>query len=117
MTDESADAGARFTVVAFCAQWCGTCRTFEPDLRRLLETQADTRLIWLDIEDDAELAGDIDIEDFPAVAIYRDGAPLYFGTILPHAQVVSQLLRAAAGADRPLADIPEEIIRLYARLA
>jgi len=104
------------TVVTFCAQWCGTCRSFEDELRKLLDAHSHTRLLWLDIEDDAELVDDIDVENFPTVAIFRSGTPLYFGTTLPQQHVVSQLLRAAAATTAPLAEIPPEVAALYPRL-
>ena len=43
------------------------------------------------------------------IAVFRDGAPLYFGPSLPMADVVAKLVRAAEAAGGPLSLIPPEI--------
>lgn len=96
-------------VVSFCAAWCGTCREFRPLLDALAAERPQTVFAWADIEDDADLAGDVDVENFPTLAIFRDGEALYYGVTLPQAHVVVQLLRASEGARAPLAEIPEEV--------
>jgi thioredoxin 1 len=45
------------------------------------------RFVWVDIEDESELVGDLDIEDFPTLLLARGGRVLFFGP------------RAAARAD------------------
>lgn len=96
-------------VVSFCAAWCGTCREFRPLFDSLAAERPQTVFAWADVEDDAELAGDVDVENFPTLAIFRDGEPLYYGVILPQAHVVTQLLRASEAARAPLAEIPEAV--------
>lgn len=109
-------ADGPLAVVVFCAEWCGTCRAFRPLVDRLGAAHPDVVFAWVDIEDDAELAGDIEVENFPTLALFRDGEPLYFGDSLPLENVVAQLLRAAAAARQPLSPIPEEVFRLAQRL-
>ncbi|ANQ85673.1 thioredoxin family protein [Azoarcus olearius] len=103
------DSDAALVVVSFCAAWCGTCREFRPLLETLAAAEPQAVFSWADVEDDAALAGDIDVENFPTLAIFRAGQPLYFGVTLPQPQVVAQLLRVAATASAPLASIPEEL--------
>lgn len=104
-----ATPASALVVVSFCAAWCGTCREFRPLLDKLAEEQPHTVFAWADVEDDADLAGDVDVENFPSLAIFRDGQPLYYGVTLPQTHVVAQLLRAAESARAPLAAIPEEV--------
>lgn len=104
------------SVIAFCAQWCGTCREFQPIVDALAACHPEARFTWLDIEDDAELVDDVDIENFPTLAIFRDGLPVYFGTTLPLEKVVAQLLRAAGDSNVPLSPVPDAVIELHARL-
>ncbi|PKO57010.1 MAG: thioredoxin [Betaproteobacteria bacterium HGW-Betaproteobacteria-13] len=96
-------------VLALCADWCGTCRSFRPVLEQLAAEHPHIVFSWLDIEDEADLANDLDVETFPTLAIFRDGAPLYFGASLPMADVVTKLIRAAEVAGGPLSQIPREI--------
>ncbi|QDF97869.1 thiol reductase thioredoxin [Azoarcus sp. DD4] len=104
-----ATPASALVVVSFCAAWCGTCREFRPLLDALAAERPQTVFAWADIEDDADLAGDVDVENFPTLAIFRDGEALYYGVTLPQAHVVVQLLRASEGARAPLAEIPEEV--------
>lgn len=79
-------------VVCLCAEWCGTCRTYQADFADLASRYADFAFVWLDVEDDAELAGDLDIETFPTIMVLRDHALLFGGVLLPHIQHLDRLL-------------------------
>ncbi|PKO49621.1 MAG: thioredoxin [Betaproteobacteria bacterium HGW-Betaproteobacteria-21] len=103
-------------VLIFCAEWCGTCRSFRPVLEMLAAAHQQIGFAWLDIEDDAELAGDIEVESFPTVAILRGSQPLYFGATLPLEDVVARLIRSALSAGGPLVEVPEELGALAARI-
>lgn len=95
-------------IVALCAQWCGTCREFERVMACLAADHPEHTFVWADIEDAAERVGDIEVENFPTLAIYAGGKPMYFGAVLPQATVVEQLVRALA-AGHPLSAIPTEV--------
>ncbi len=85
-------------VVCLCAAWCRTCdayRTTFADVERRLAAArpADAmRFAWLDIEDESNLLGNIDIIDFPTLMLARDGQPQFFGAVLPHAQTLERLV-------------------------
>ncbi len=79
-------------VVAFCAAWCNTCDDFRKTFDSLAATRRGMRFRWLDIEDDADLVGDIDIENFPTVAVFDDDRLLHFGVSLPQRAIVARLL-------------------------
>lgn len=92
------DAAARWTVACLCAGWCRACESFRPifDQHAVDAPQAAHR--WVDIEDEADSIGDLDIETFPTLLIARNGTPLFFGPVLPQAASISKLL-ASLGAD------------------
>lgn len=102
----------RVVVVALCAAWCDTCTQFRAAYERLAQARPQATFVWLDIEDDADVAGDIDVENFPTLAIYRDGKPLHFGVSLPHETTVGRLVDALADSGMPLADAPDEVAAL-----
>jgi thioredoxin 1 len=79
-------------VVCLCAEWCGTCRTYRDDFARLAEEFPRHTFVWLDVEDDTDLVGDIDIETFPTVLIAHQGDVLFGGILLPHIQHLDRLL-------------------------
>lgn len=96
-------------VVCLCAEWCGVCRdhatTFE---ETALAFGARAEFTRLDIEDEAELLGPVDVENFPTLLIARGAQVLFFGTIMPHAQTLTRLVQGAlAGELAPLAGAPE----------
>ncbi|MFN7570684.1 MAG: thioredoxin [Betaproteobacteria bacterium] len=103
---------ADWTVVCLCAQWCRTCGGYRDDLRALAASDPQTNYLWLDIEDDAELVGELDVETFPTVLVLRGTQPLFYGPVLPQVAQVAQLLarlRAAGDGARALGDLPAEI--------
>ena len=106
-----ADPG-RLVVVTLCAAWCDTCTQFRAAYERLAQARPHAAFVWLDIEDDAEIAGDIDVENFPTLAIYRGRAPLHFGVSLPHETTVGRLIDALADRAPPLASAPDEVVEL-----
>ena len=110
-------ASAPLVVLALCPDWCGTCRDFRPVLERIAASRPGALFAWADIEDDAGLVGDIDVEDFPCLAVYRKGAALHFGSALPHEGVVARLLEALMERSDPASGIPEAVRELGTRLA
>lgn len=99
-------------VIAFCADWCGTCREFRPVLERIAAAHPDVLFAWADIEDDADLVGDIDVDNFPTLAIFRDGRPLHFGVSLPLEQVVARLIESVRESINWLPTLPGAVIEL-----
>ena len=51
-------------IACFCAEWCKTCQQYQPTFEALATQFPDACLIWIDIEEQPELVGDEDIEDF-----------------------------------------------------
>ncbi|HJU21145.1 MAG TPA: thioredoxin family protein [Casimicrobiaceae bacterium] len=103
---------ARLVVVALCAAWCDTCAEFRAAFDRLALSRPRTTFVWLDIEDDAEVVGDVDVENFPTLAIYRGGDVLHFGVSLPHETTVGRLVDALADQAPALGDPPDEVVAL-----
>ena len=104
-------------VVGLCAAWCGSCREFRPAFEGLAAKRAGARFVWLDIEDDAALAGDIEVENFPMLAIYRGGVPVHFGPSLPQESVVLRLVDSLAAGGAKRIDAADAVAELPARLA
>jgi thioredoxin len=108
--------GTGLLVVCFCAAWCDTCDGVRAALERIAARDAASTYVWLDIEDDATLVGDIEIENFPTLAVYRDGNPLFFGVSPPQEGVIARTLAAFASADAKFVEVPEAVAELGARL-
>ena len=102
----------RVAVVALCAAWCDTCTEFRGAFERIAAARPDALFVWLDIEDDAQLCGEIDVENFPALAIFRGAALLHYGVSLPQEGTVARLVDAMAGRDEPANDAPDAVVAL-----
>jgi thiol-disulfide isomerase/thioredoxin len=79
-------------VVCLCAGWCGTCREYRPTFDDLARAHPGVRFEWVDVEDESELTGDLDVETFPTVLIADGSRALFLGPLLPQAQVLARLL-------------------------
>jgi thioredoxin len=102
----------RTTVVALCAAWCDTCTEFRGAFERIAEARPEAFFLWLDIEDDAEICGDIDVENFPTLAIYRGDTPLHYGICLPQEGSVARLIDEIGASAEPMRDAPEAVVAL-----
>lgn len=101
--DPHSDPRAAIDVVCLCAAWCGTCREYAAAFASLASRYPQTRLHWIDVEDEADLLGDLDVENFPTLLIGVAGQPVFFGVLLPHIQTLERLMQQASGL-RPLAE-------------
>jgi thioredoxin reductase (NADPH) len=107
------DAG-HVVAVALCAAWCTSCREFRAACERMAQQRPGASIVWVDIEDDAALVGDLDIETFPTLAIFEGERLRHFGAALPRADLVERLLLDAASLSA--AGAPEEVHRLVRTL-
>ncbi|MBL0423239.1 thioredoxin family protein [Ramlibacter sp. AW1] len=103
----SRPAGSHWQVVCLCADWCGTCREWRPALEKLARERPSVRFMWVDIEDQADALGDLDIETFPTLLIAQGATPRFLGPVLPHAAHVERLLDALAHDERSGSAGPE----------
>jgi thioredoxin reductase (NADPH) len=105
----AAFAGEALVVVCLCAAWCDSCRAFRATYEALAERDASAVYVWLDVEDDADVVGDVDIETFPTLAVYRGERLLHYGVSLPQAATVARVIAAAAQRGERAADAPAPI--------
>ena len=101
-----------FLVVALCAAWCDTRGQFREAFERIAAADARGTYVWLDIEDDSALAGDIDVENFPTLAVFREGEPLFYGVTLPQEGLVQRTLESLAATDARVVEVPDEVASL-----
>lgn len=100
-------------VVCLCAGWCGVCRDYRATFDEASaafghSVGARAAFSWFDIEDDAALLDDVDVDNFPTLLIARGQRTLFFGTITPQPATLARLVqRALDGELRALADAPE----------
>jgi len=85
-------------IACLCAAWCRLCDEYRPMLQALAAefTRAGVRAHWhwVDIEDEADLVGDLDVETFPTLVIADDAQVRFAGPVTPQRETLQRLLRA-----------------------
>ena len=102
-------------VVCLCAAWCRLCEGYRAVFEQVCaEQHLDAR--WIDIEDEAELVGDVDVETFPTILLVDAAAGLRFaGPLTPQPETLRRLLQraadggVAAGVDPALAALARRV--------
>jgi thioredoxin-like negative regulator of GroEL len=101
-------SGERWIVACLCAAWCGTCTSYRPAFEALAARHPDAVFVWIDIEDQADVVGDLDVENFPTLLIQRGDTVAFFGTTLPDAGIAERMLQAqVAQPDAELARLAQ----------
>jgi thioredoxin 1 len=90
------DAG-RWIVACLCAAWCGTCSSYRAAFDGLAARHPDKTFVWIDVEDQAGVVGDLDVDNFPTLLVQRGDRVAFFGAMLPDAKVADRLIQAQAG--------------------
>ena len=118
MADPSID------IACLCAAWCRLCDDYAPVFVKacdeLQQAGVALRRHWIDIEDEAELVGDFDVETFPTLVVTGPGGVVRFaGPLTPQPDTLRRLLRAIAIGVQPDArwpPVPPAITAFAARL-
>jgi hypothetical protein len=107
-------------VACLCAAWCRTCdayaAVFDRAMAALRQQQPGLRAHWIDIEDEAELLGELDIETFPTLVVLVGPQLRFAGTLTPQPETLQRVLRAALQGPA-LATPAPEVVAFAQRLA
>jgi thiol-disulfide isomerase/thioredoxin len=107
-------------VACLCAAWCRTCDDYAPVFEQVLaalRTQAPTlRAHWIDIEDEAELLGELDIETFPTIVVADNTRVRFAGPLTPQPEMLQRVLRAALAEPHAGTAQPPEVLAFAQRL-
>ncbi|MBS0507917.1 MAG: thioredoxin family protein [Proteobacteria bacterium] len=115
-TESAAATRHTWWVVCLCAQWCGVCREYRSAFDALARDWPQLRFEWVDVEDDEDMVGDLDVETFPTILIADGAVARFFGTMLPQAQVLGRMLQSLqADPAAPAADAQAQA--LFERIA
>jgi thiol-disulfide isomerase/thioredoxin len=110
------EADAPLLVACLCAAWCRTCDDYRVTFDTLArEFGARTRFVWVDIEDEEDALGTVDVVDFPTLLIARAEQTRFFGPVMPQPHAARQLVQRAlkdelgAVTDAALAGLPARL--------
>lgn len=103
-------------VICLCAAWCGVCRDWAGIFDALAADHPQVRFAWVDVEDEADAMGDVDIETFPTLLVARGNEPRFLGPVQPSSVQVGRLLDKLLADDRASPAMPAEAAGLLYRL-
>ncbi len=83
-------------IACLCAAWCRTCESYQEVFEAACAElpQDGLQVRWIDIEDEAELIGDLDIETFPTLLIADQAHVRFAGPLTPQPETLRRILRA-----------------------
>lgn len=89
-------------VVCLCAAWCIACRDYRAVFDALARQHPQARFVWVDIEDEEDVVGDLDVQTFPTLLLADGAHARFLGPLLPQAGVLARML-ASLQAGGPVA--------------
>jgi thioredoxin-like negative regulator of GroEL len=106
-------------LLCLCAAWCHLCSSFAPVFakvaERLRDDWPDLASRWIDIEDEAERVGDLDVETFPTIVLLRGARVLFHGPLVPQPEVLERVVRAALVSEGETANSVDPAVPAFAR--
>jgi hypothetical protein len=103
-------------VACLCAAWCGVCREWQPFFREQARANPHLRFAWVDVEDEDDAMGEVDIETFPTLLVARGDEVMFLAPIPPLANQFTRLLARLQAQPRPDPGLPPEANALLRRL-
>ncbi len=86
-------------LACLCAGWCRLCDGYGPvvdaAVAALQARWPTLRSRWIDIEDEADLVGDLDVETFPTLVLIQGDRLLFAGVLTPQPEVLQRVLDRA----------------------
>ena len=107
---------ATWWVACLCAQWCRVCGEYRLLFDTLAQAHPEARFVWVDVEDDEDIAGDLDVETFPTLLIADGQWARFLGPLLPQAPVLARLLTSLQGAAPVTAGVSPEAQGVFERI-
>lgn len=114
---QASDPRSDWWVVCLCAAWCGVCRDWRAAFEQAAREHAGVRFAWVDIEDEADAMGDVDVETFPTVLIARGHEARFLGPIQPSAPGLARLLASLQEQAQPSPTLHAQAQALMRRLS
>ncbi len=89
-------------IVDFWAPWCGPCKQLGPMLEKLvLQAGGLVRMVKINVDENQDLAAQMQVQSIPAVYAFRDGQPVDgFSGAQPESQIKA-FIKRLTGKERP----------------
>lgn len=92
-------------VACLCAAWCDTCKSFRAQFERWSASHPELAFVWIDVEDNADVIGDFEVDNFPTLLLQTGQYVTYYGSIAPDIGIAERLLQNS------LQQSPEQLLK------
>jgi len=116
MESTTGEGEATWWVACLCAAWCGVCREWLPQFTAQARAHPGMRFAWVDVEDEDETMGDVDILTFPTLLVARGSQVMYLAPIPPLDKQFTRLLARLQARQAPDPGLAADADALFARL-
>ncbi len=106
-----------FWIVCLCADWCGVCREWRETFTAEAARHPDLKFAWVDVEEEDEAMGEIDIETFPTVLAAHGSEVLFLGPMVPTGGQFARHVAAWKANPVPAPGLGDQASALLQRLA
>lgn len=107
-------------VACLCAAWCRLCEGYAPVFEQVTQAlraqHPGLQVHWIDIEDEAELLGEFDVETFPTVVVLVGAALRFAGPLAPQPETLQRVLATVLAAPQAGATAAPEVLAFAERL-
>lgn len=110
------DDASPWWVACLCAAWCGVCRDFLPAFQEQARAHPAMHFAWVDVEDEDDAMGDVDIETFPTLLVARGDTVLFLGPTPPSGSQLARMLGTLQAQPVAAPGLPPHANALLARL-
>ncbi len=115
------DQRSTLWVVCLCAAWCRACDEYRSVFSQAVGILAPryplSRFVWLDVEDHADMTGDLEIENFPSLLIADQNGIRFFGPLTPQLGTITRLVDAMQLSSADVKPHLPETLTIVSRLA
>lgn len=82
----------KIVVLDFYADWCGPCKMVRPILENIAKTNEDIEVLFINIEDEEELAEAFDVMSVPSIYVFKEGKETNFlNGFLPEPMLIKEI--------------------------
>jgi hypothetical protein len=92
------------------------CREWQPFFAQQARAYPHLRFTWVDVEDEDDAMGDVDIETFPTLLVARGEQVMFLAPVPPLANQFARLLARLQAQRDPDPGVPSEAAALLRRL-
>ena len=86
----------------WAAFWLRFNLDIPPEFDALAVQHPGIRFQWVDVEDESDVVGDLDIETFPTLLIANEAGARFFSPLAPHIAVLDRLIGSQREQPGPL---------------